>query len=43
MEDAMHLPSWWEVKAVGVGGNNLGDLEGALSSRSQLSGGEVDL
>ena len=43
MEDAMHLPSWWEAKAIGIGGDNLRDLEGAFSSRGQFSGGKVDL
>jgi len=43
VEDTMYLPGWWEVKAVGIRGNDLRDLEGALSSRSQLLGGEVNL
>ena len=43
MEDTMHLPSRREVKAVGVRGNHLRDLERAFSLRGQFSGGEVDL
>jgi len=43
MEDTMYLPGRWEAKAIGIRGNNLGDLEGALSLRGQLSGREVDL
>jgi len=43
VEDAMHLPGWWESKAVGVRGNNLRDFEWAFSSRGQFSRGEVNL
>jgi len=43
VENAMHLPSGRETKAVGIWGDNLGDLEGALSARGQFSGREVDL
>ena len=43
MKDAVHLPSWRKVKAVGIGGDNLRDFEGALLSRGQFSRWEVDL
>jgi len=43
MEDAMHLPSWWEAKAIGIGGDNLRDFKRAFSSRGQFSGREIDL
>ena len=43
MEDTMHLPSWWEAKAISIGRNNLGDFKRALLSRGQFSGGEIDL
>jgi len=36
MEDSMHLPSRGEAKAVGIGGDNLRDFEGAFSPRGQL-------
>jgi len=43
VEDAMHLPGRREAQAIGIGGDNLGDLERTFSSRGQFSGGEVDL
>jgi len=43
MKDTMHLPSRREAKAVGIGRDNLRDLEGAFLSRGQFSEGEVDL
>jgi len=43
MENAVYFPSWREAKAIGIGGDDLGDLKWALSSRGQLSGREVDL
>jgi len=43
VEDSVHLPGRGETKAVGIWGDNLTDLEGALSSRGHFSGKEVDL
>ena len=43
VEDTVYLPGWRKTKAIGVGRDNLGDLEGALSSRGQLSEREIDL
>jgi len=37
VEDTMYLPGWREAKAIGVRRDNLRDLEGALSSRGELS------
>jgi len=42
VEDTMHLPSRREVEAVGIGGDNLRDLEQAFSLRGQFSGEDVD-
>ena len=43
MEDTMYLPGRWEMKTIGVGQNNLGDLKGALSTRGQFSRRKIDL
>ena len=41
VEDTMHLPSRQELKAVGIGGDNLRDLKGFFSLRGQFSGREL--
>jgi len=43
VENAMHFPSWWETKAIGVWGDNLRDFKRAFSLRGQLSAREIDL
>jgi len=43
MEDTVHFPSRGKGKAVGIRGDDLRDFEGALLSRGQFSGGEVNL
>jgi len=42
MEDTVHLPSRREAKVIGVGGDNLRNLERAFSLRGQFPRGEVD-
>jgi len=43
MENPMHFPGWREAKAVGIGGDDLKDFEGAFSARVHLSRGKVNL
>jgi len=43
VEYSVHLPCRREVKVIGIWGYNLGDFEGALSSRGQFLGREVYL
>jgi len=43
MEDTMHFPGWRKMKAIGIRGDHLRDLEEAFLTRGQFSRGEVDL